>query len=173
MNETMEHEHIVSVLVCNKPGVLRKVANLFARRGFNISSISVGEAKDPGLSRLTIVVRGDDRIIEQIEKQLYKVIEVVKVSPIDPSPENRVEREMALIKVQIDEKTKLEILQLVEIFRGKIIDVAKGGMIVEITGARSKVEAFIKLVESSGKVVEIARTGIVAMNRWDLSKKEA
>ncbi|MDK2864929.1 MAG: acetolactate synthase small subunit [Thermotogota bacterium] len=170
MAEIMEHEHIVSVLVCNQPGVMRKVANLFARRGFNISSISVGEAKDPGFSRLTIVVKGDDRIIEQIEKQLYKVIEVVKVSPIDPSPENRVEREMALIKTQIDEKNKPEILQLVEIFRGKIIDVAKEGMIIEITGARSKVEAFIKLLQDTGKVIEIARTGIVAMNRWAMSR---
>ncbi|MCD6443090.1 MAG: acetolactate synthase small subunit [Thermotogae bacterium] len=162
------HEHVVSVLVLNKPGVLRKIAGMFARRGFNISSISVGTAVDPSMARLTIVVKGDDRVIEQIEKQLYKVIDVVKVSPILPN--NKVEREMALIKVQIG-KDKLELLQLVEIFRGKIVDVGKDGVIVEITGATSKVEAFIKLLKESNKIVEIARTGRVALNRWDMKEK--
>ncbi len=165
-----EHEHTVSVLVYNKPGVLRKIAGLFSRRGFNISSITVGDGKDPGLSRLTIVVTGDDKVIEQIQKQLYKVVEVVKVSPIDPK--HRVEREMALVKVRLDGGEKIELLQLVEIFRGKIIDVSNEGVIVEITGATSKVEAFIKLLASSHKIVEIARTGKVAMNRWESSYNE-
>ncbi|PLV59267.1 acetolactate synthase small subunit [Thermotoga sp. KOL6] len=164
------HEHLVSMLVHNKPGVMRKVANLFARRGFNISSITVGESETPGLSRLVIMVKGDDRTIEQIEKQAYKLVEVVKVTPIDPLPENRVEREMALIKVKF-EGDKQELFQLVEIFRGKIIDVSREGAIIEITGSRSKVEAFIDLLPEK-QVEEIARTGIVAMNRWNVKEKE-
>ncbi|MCD6550870.1 acetolactate synthase small subunit [Thermotoga sp.] len=168
MNQT--HDHLVSMLVHNKPGVMRKVANLFARRGFNISSITVGESETPGLSRLVIMVRGDDRTIEQIEKQAYKLVEVVKVTPIDPLPGNRVEREMALIKVKFGDD-KQELFQLVEIFRGKIIDVSKEGAIIEITGARSKVEAFINLLPEK-QVEEIARTGIVAMNRWNAKERE-
>ena len=165
MNQT--HDHLVSMLVHNKPGVMRKVANLFARRGFNISSITVGESETPGLSRLVIMVRGDDRTIEQIEKQAYKLVEVVKVTPL---PGNRVEREMALIKVKFGDD-KQELFQLVEIFRGKIIDVSKEGAIIEITGARSKVEAFINLLPEK-QVEEIARTGIVAMNRWNAKERE-
>ncbi len=163
-------EHLVSMLVHNKPGVMRKVANLFARRGFNISSITVGDSEVPGLARLIIMVKGDERIIEQIEKQAYKLVEVVKVTPIDPIPENRVEREMALVKVKFGDQ-KQELFQLVEIFRGKIVDVSKEGAIIEITGSRSKVEAFIRLL-SENQIVEIARTGIVAMNRWNVVEKE-
>jgi len=171
MTNTKErHKHIISVLVYSKAGVLRKIANLFARRGYNINSITVGEAEIPGLARLIIVVEGDDNAIDQIEKQVYKVIEVFKVVPISPEPENRVEREMALVKVKF-ESNKQEIYQLVEIFRGKIVDVGQSGIIIEITGATSKVEAFIDLLSKSGKIVEIARTGIVAMDRWNVFVK--
>lgn len=165
-----KRKHIISVLVYNEAGVLRKVAHLFARRGYNISSITVGESEVPGLVRMIIVVEGEDSAIDQIEKQVYKVIEVFKVSPISPDPENRVEREMALVKVKF-ENNRQEIYQLVEIFRGKIVDVGEEGIIVEITGATSKVEAFIDLLSKSGRIIEIARTGIAAMDRWYIPSK--
>ncbi|MCD6546923.1 MAG: acetolactate synthase small subunit [Thermotogae bacterium] len=165
-----KHKHIVSILVYNKAGVLRKIAHLFARRGYNINSITVGKSEIPDLVRMIIVVEGEDNTIDQIEKQVYKVIEVYKVSPISSNIENRVEREMALVKVKFG-GNRQEIYQLVEIFRGKIIDVGQEGIIIEITGATSKIEAFVDLISKSGKIVEIARTGITAMDRWDVSLK--
>jgi acetolactate synthase-1/3 small subunit len=164
-------KHIVSILVYNKTGVLRKVAHLFARRGYNISSITVGKSEVPDLVRMIIVVDGEDNAIDQIEKQVYKVIEVYKVSPISSKAEDRVEREMALIKVKFEDNRQ-EIYQLVEIFRGKIVDVGQEGIIVEITGATSKIEAFVDLISKSGKIVEIVRTGLAAMDRWDVSQSK-
>lgn len=157
-------DHMISILVYNKPGVMAKVTSLFTRRGFNIESISAGKAKENELMRLTIIVKGDDRSIEQIQKQLYKVLETVKVSQINPK--NSIEKEMALIKVKTGNGNKTELFQLVDVFKGKVVDTSANGFIIEITGAAAKIDAFINVI-SKNLIVEIARTGIVAMNRWD------
>lgn len=155
--------YIIATLVENKPGVLYEVANMFRCRGFNIDSISVGPVETNDLARMTISVRGDDRTIEQIIKQLNKIIAVIKVSILDPT--NMVTRELALIKVHtIDSQARSDMLQYVNIFRGHIIDVSQDSLIVEITGDSSKIDAFIDLSRSFG-VKEIARTGITALTR--------
>ncbi len=156
--------HMISVLVHNKPGVLAKVTSLFNRRGFNIESMSAGKAKNPDTERLTIVVKADDRSIAQIQKQLYKVLETVKVSPINQ--DKSVKKEMALIKIRLINGNRSELFQLVEIFKGKIVDTHANGVIVEITGNTDKIEAFLNLMPKN-EIVEIARTGVVAMNRWE------
>jgi acetolactate synthase-1/3 small subunit len=155
-------KHTISVTVENKFGVLARVAGLFSGRGFNIESLSVGETLDPSVSRMTIVTRGDDRIIEQVIKQLRKLVDVIKVS--DLTGTNFVDRELILIKVSATEKTKAEILRINEIFRGKIIDVSPGTYTFLITGDQGKVEAFVKLIKPFG-IKEIVRTGKVAMAR--------
>lgn len=158
-----EMNHMISILVYNQPGVMAKVTSLFTRRGFNIESISAGKAKENELMRLTIIVKGDDRSIKQIQKQLYKVLETVKVSPINQA--QCVEKEMALIKIKCSNGNKAELFQLIEVFRGKVLDTSANGFIIEITGATDKIEAFIQSVPKNS-IVEVARTGIVAMNRW-------
>ncbi|MCK5351913.1 acetolactate synthase small subunit [bacterium] len=154
--------HTISVTVENRPGVLSRVVGLFSGRGFNIESLSVGETIDPEISRITIVTRGDDRIIEQVTKQLRKLIDVIKVT--DLTDLNFVDREMILVKINATEKTKAEILRINEIFRGKIVDVSPASYTFEITGDEGKIQAFIKLVKPFG-VKEIARTGKVAVSR--------
>ena len=140
-----------------------RVAGLFSRRGYNIESIAVGRSEDPGLSRIVIVVDAeDDQIVEQIEKQLYKLIDVVKVN--DLPAEDSVERELALIKVNASSQNRSEIMQIVDIFRAKIVDVSSRAVIVEITGGTAKVEALIALLKSYG-IKEIVRTGQIAMLR--------
>ena len=157
-------DHMISILVYNNPGVMAKVTSLFTRRGFNIESISAGKAKDSGMMRMTIIVKGDDRSIEQIQKQLYKVLETVKVSPIHPF--NKVEREMGLIKIKLINGNKVELFQMVNAFKGIVVDAGSTGFTVEITGPTDKIDAFINLVPKN-LIIEIARTGIVAMNRWE------
>jgi len=154
--------HTISVTVENKFGVLSRVVGLFSGRGFNIESLSVGETIDPEISRITIVTRGDDRIIEQVTKQLRKLVDVIKVT--DLTDMNFVDREMILVKVNATEKTKAEILRINEIFRGKIVDVSPASYTFEITGDEGKIQAFIKLIKPFG-VKEIARTGKVAIGR--------
>jgi len=154
--------HTISVTVENRPGVLSRVVGLFSGRGFNIESLSVGETIDPEISRITIVTRGDDRIIEQVTKQLRKLVDVIKVT--DLTDLNFVDREMILVKINATEKTKAEILRINEIFRGKIVDVSPASYTFEITGDEGKIQAFIKLVKPFG-VKEIARTGKVAVSR--------
>jgi len=154
--------HTISVTVENRPGVLSRVVGLFSGRGFNIESLSVGEMIDPEISRITIVTRGDDRIIEQVTKQLRKLVDVIKVT--DLTELNFVDREMILIKISATEKTKAEILRINDIFRGKIVDVSPASYTFEITGDEGKIQAFIKLVKPFG-VKEIARTGKVAVSR--------
>ncbi len=154
--------HTISVTVENRPGVLSRVVGLFSGRGFNIESLSVGETIDPEISRITIVTRGDDRIIEQVTKQLRKLIDVIKVT--DLTDLNFVDREMILVKINATEKTKAEILRINEIFRGKIVDVSPASYTFEITGDEGKIQAFIKLIKPFG-VKEIARTGKVAVSR--------
>jgi len=155
-------QHTISVLVENEFGVLARVAGLFSGRGFNIESLTVAETLDPTVSRITLVTRGDDRVVEQIEKQLNKLICVIEVSDFANSP--HVEREMALIKVKADEKTRAEVVNIVNIFRGKIIDVGPSSYIVEMTGAEEKIEAMLNLLRPLG-IIEFVRTGRVAMHR--------
>ena len=155
-------KHTISILVENQPGVLARVAGLFSRRGYNIESIAVGATEDPGISRMTIVVDGDKCNVEQITKNVHKLIEVLKVS--DLTFDDMVARELALIKVTADAANRSEILQIVDIFRAKIIDVSERSVIVEVTGDERKVEAMIRMLRPFG-IKELARTGQVAMAR--------
>ena len=155
-------KRIISVLVENKFGVLARVSELFSSRGFNIASLSVGETLDSKLSRITMVVDGDEYIFEEIKKQLNKLINVIKVQ--DFTNVEHVEREMLLIKVNLSRKTRAELIEIVDIFRAKIIDVGKKSMTVEITGKDNKIQAFIELVKPFG-IVEIVRTGKIAIAR--------
>jgi len=158
-----EKIHIISAIVEHKPGVLYSVANLFRRRGFNIDSISVGVTEQPDLARMTITVKGDDKTIEQVVKQLNKLIDVIKVSTLDPA--SIVSREMALIKVHTSEaETASNMMNYVDVFRGRIVDISPETMMVEITGGSDKINAFIELMKPFG-IAEMARTGITALSR--------
>jgi len=158
----MNVRHTISVLVENEFGVLARVAGLFSGRGFNIESLSVAETMDPTVSRITLVTRGEDRVLEQIEKQLNKLICVIKV--IDFVETEHVERELVLIKVNADERTRGELVNIVDIFRGKVIDVGPQSYIVEVTGGEEKIQAILELLRPLG-IKEIVRTGTVAMHR--------
>ena len=155
-------KHTLSVLVENKPGVLTRVAGLFARRGFNIDSLVVAETENPELSRMTITVDEQDQPMEQVTKQLHKLINVLKITDLDPS--GSVEREMLLIKVRADAQNRSEIMQMVEIFGARIVDVSSEVLLIEMTGTREKVGAFIELLQPFG-IVELMRTGRMAMGR--------
>lgn len=159
----MENEnHVISTLVENKPGVLQKVAGLFTRRGFNIDSIAVGKSEVENLARIVIVVKGDNKTLEQVIKQLSKLIDIIKIKDIT---DNAVQRELALIKVNIpNEKARSEIMQYANIFRAKIVNVCESSLIIEITGNIDKINAFIKLLKGFG-IKQISRTGLTAMNR--------
>jgi len=155
-------KHTISVIVENKPGVLQRVSGLFSRRGFNIESLAVGTAENPDISRMTIVVEGDEQTLEQITKQLYKQIDVLKV--FDLPAEEAVERELALIKVHANEKTRTEITQIVDIFKAKIVDVAEDSLIIEISAEKDRVDNAQKLLEKFG-IQELVRTGKIALQR--------
>src|ERR671927_795366 len=148
--------HVLSILVENKPGVLTRIAGLFARRGFNIDTLTVGPTDDEHLSRITLTVDGAMHPIDQVTKQLHKLVNVLKIRDLEPG--DTVARELALFKVAVDGVARAEVLQLCEIFRGSIIDVTKRSMIVEITGTTAKVEAFEKLIRPYG-LIEMMRTG--------------
>jgi acetolactate synthase-1/3 small subunit len=152
----------IAVVVENKPGVLNRVSGLFSRRGFNIESLAVGPTENPSISRMTIVVEGDEQTLEQITKQLYKQVDVLKV--FDLPSEQSVERELALIKVHANEKTRSEITQIVDIFRARVVDVSEDSMTIEITGERDKVDGIEKLLQKFG-IQELVRTGKVALQR--------
>jgi acetolactate synthase-1/3 small subunit len=155
--------HTIAVLVKDHPGVLARVASLFSRRGFNIESLAVGHTEDANISRMTIIVEGDERVLEQITKQLNKLIDVIRVKDI--SPQNSVERELALIKVNTNSlPVRSEIIQMVDIFRAKIIDVNSQMMTIETTGAEDKVNALIELLKPFG-LKEVVRTGKIALSR--------
>jgi len=154
--------HTISVLVENEFGVLARVAGLFSGRGFNIESLTVAETLDPTVSRITLVTRGDDQVLAQITKQLNKLINVIKV--IDFLDSKHVERELALIKVTADEKTRAEVMNIVDIFRAKVIDVGPESYIIELTGDEDKIDAIMDLLRPLG-IKEICRTGKVAMHR--------
>lgn len=155
-------KHTLVALVENKPGVLNRVASLFRRRAFNIESIAVGHSEQPGLSRMTVVVNGDSARIEQVRKQLDKLINVVRVSDI--TAEDIVTRELALIKVKTTTATRSEIIQIVDIFRANIVDVAPDSLTVEVTGDEDKLESLLELLRGFG-VTEINRTGRIALTR--------
>jgi len=154
--------HTISVLVENEFGVLSRVSGLFSGRGFNIESLCVAETTDPQTSRMTIVTSGNEKILEQIEKQLNKLINVIKV--VDHSDSQSVERELVLIKVSAEPDTRAEILRIVDIFRGKVVDVSPKTYTVEVTGSEGKIGAIIEMLKPLG-IKEIARTGKIAMGR--------
>jgi len=155
-------KHIISVLVENKVGVLSRITGLFSGRGFNIESLAVGETENMAISRMTIVVSGDESILEQVRKQLDKVIDTIKVT--DFTGTDYVERDLILIKVSALPGKRSEIIELVDVFRGKIIDVGQKDMIVEISGPEDRLEAVLNLLRPYG-IKEVARTGRIAMNR--------
>ncbi len=155
-------KHVISVLVENKVGVLSRITGLFSGRGFNIESLAVGETENMAISRMTIVVSGDDSILEQVRKQLGKVIDTIKVT--DFTGIDHVERDLMLIKVSALPGKRNEIIELVDVFRGKIIDVGQKDMIVEISGPEERLEAVLNLIRPYG-IKEVARTGRIAMNR--------
>lgn len=155
-------KHTISLLVENSVGCLVRIAGLFSGRGFNIDSISVGSAEEPGLSRMTIVTNGDDQVIEQITKQLNKIVDVIKVT--DLTDVSHVNRELALIKVSAAADKRSEIMQIVDVFRGKIIDISPNTLTIEATGSEDKVEAIISMLRPFG-LKEVARTGRVALKR--------
>jgi acetolactate synthase I/III small subunit len=155
-------KHLLSLLVENKPGVLARIAGLFSRRGFNIDSLAVGPTEDPEVSRITLTVDGAVHPIDQVTKQLHKLVNVIKIR--DMEPETTIAREMALFRVQAAVENRAEIMQFADIFRGRIIDVSRRTLTIEITGTSEKIEAFERMVRPHG-LVEMARTGEVAISR--------
>ena len=155
-------KHVISALVQNCPGVLAHVAGMFAARGFNIDSLVVGRTEDPELSRMTIVVVGDDSVLEQVRKQLGKVVPVVKVR--DFTDVDHVERDLLLLHVHAPPKRRPEVVDLVTLFRGRVVDISRDSIMVEMSGPESKLEAFIDLVRPYG-IRQLARTGVIAMQR--------
>jgi acetolactate synthase-1/3 small subunit len=155
-------KHTISVLVENKFGVLSRVAGLFSARGYNIESLSVGETLDPSVSRMTIVVTGDEFVIEQVMKQLHKLIDVIKVD--DLTDDSHVERELVLIRVNAEPQHRAEILRTVDIFRAKVVDVTPVSFVLEATGDEGKLEALLELLRPMG-IQEVVRTGKVAISR--------
>jgi acetolactate synthase-1/3 small subunit len=154
--------HVLSALVQNRPGVLAHISGMLASRGFNIDSLAVGETEDPQLSRVTFVVHGDDAELEQVRKQLDKLITVVAVQDI--SSEDFVERDLMLIKVKGSQQQRTEIVLLVEMFRGRVVDISAENLMIEISGQERKIEAFIELMRPYG-ILELARTGRIALVR--------
>ncbi|KKO52955.1 acetolactate synthase small subunit [Paenibacillus sp. DMB20] len=152
----------IAVLVNDQPGVLQRVAGLFGRRGFNIESITVGQSEEAGLSRMVIVTTGDDTTLEQIEKQLYKLIDVIKVINLSSKP--MVARELALIKVKAEPSARPEILGVVETFRASVVDIGASSMMVQVVGDTGKIDAMIELLKPYG-IQELTRTGVTAMIR--------
>lgn len=160
-------KHTISLLVENKPGVLSRVAGLFSGRGFNIESLSVAETTDPDISRMTILTSGNDQILEQITKQLNKLINVLKVT--DYKSNEFVGRELALIKVAVNDETRSELLSIIDIFRGKVVDVSSESYTVEITGDENKMQAILDLFRPMG-IKDLARTGCAALTRGSKQK---
>lgn len=154
-------KHILSVLVVNHPGVLAKVAGLFSRRGFNIDSLAVGVTNDPNVSRMTILTEGDDSTVEQIARQLGKLVDVIRVTDVS---DNSVTRELALIKLRTSSETRGEILEIINIFRAKVVDISTDFLTVEITGDAEKVNALEDMLKIFG-IEEMVRTGIIAISR--------
>ena len=155
-------KHLLSILVENRPGVLARIAGLFSRRGFNIDTLAVGPTEDPEVSRITLTVDGAIHPIDQVTKQLHKLVNVIKIRDLEPT--ETVARELALFKIAADGASRAEVMQMVEIFRGKIIDVSKRSVIVEVTGSWDKIEAFERMIRPHG-LIEMVRTGEIAIAR--------
>ena len=158
----MNMQHTLSVLVENKPGVLTRVTSLFARRGFNIDSLAVGVTEDPTLSRITIVVGGEDTSLEQVAKQLHKLINVIKIQDLDPA--ESIDRELVLFKVNAASEKRHEIIEIANVFRAKVIDVGRNSLTIEATGSPDKIQAMEDLFRAYG-IKELARTGKIALAR--------
>lgn len=158
----MMNKRAISILVNNQPGVLQRVSSLFARRGYNIDSITVGESEEPGLSRMIILTSGDEKTLEQVQKQLYKLIDVIKVVDLSANP--MVSRELALIKITAEPSVRPEILGIVETFRAAIVDIGTSTMIVQVVGDSDKIDAMVELLKPYG-LRELTRTGATAMVR--------
>ncbi len=161
--------HILAVLVENQPGVLTRVAGLFSRRGYNIESLAVGQTHDPNVSRMTIVADGDDQVIEQVVKQLDKLVDVIEVRDI--TDDEHVDRELMLIKVKAEPVVRGEIMQIVDIFRARIVDIGQSTLIIECTGDEGKIKAIEKSLKPFG-ILELVRTGKIAMVRGPKYEEE-
>ena len=155
-------QRVFSLIVDNNPGVLSRISGLFTRRGYSIDSISAGVTADPRFTRITIVAQGDELILSQIEKQVAKLEEIRRVKVL--KPEDSVYRELIMVKVKANKAERAEIISVVDIFRAKIVDVEKESLMVEMTGAQSKIEAFLKMLDGY-EILEVARTGITALSR--------
>ena len=158
------NKKVLSVLVDNTSGVLNRVAGLFSRRGYNIDSLTVGETENPKYSRMTIVVTGDDDILEQIVKQITKIEDVRRVDVLEPS--DSVTRELILVKIKAEPAQRQQVISITEIFRANIVDVARDSLMIEITGSQSKLKAFLSLVEDY-EILELVRTGITGLARGE------
>ena len=161
--------HVLSLLVEDKPGLLTRVAGLFARRGFNIESLAVGHSEVPGLSRITVVVDVEDQPLEQVTKQLNKLINVIKIVELDPA--QAVEREHLLIKVRVDNSTRSQVLEAVTLFRARVVDVATDALVIEVTGDSGKTQALLRVLEPYG-IKELAQSGLLAIGRGSKSITE-
>jgi acetolactate synthase-1/3 small subunit len=161
--------HVLSLLVEDKPGLLTRVAGLFARRGFNIESLAVGTSEVPGLSRITVVVNVEELPLEQITKQLNKLINVIKIVELDPA--QSVQREHLLIKVRVDNTTRSQVLEAVNLFRARVVDVATDALVIEVTGDSGKTQALLKVLEPYG-IKEMAQSGLLAIGRGSKSITE-
>ena len=161
--------HVLSLLVEDKPGLLTRVAGLFARRGFNIDSLAVGKSEVPGLSRITVVVTVEGLPLEQITKQLNKLINVIKIVELDPA--QSVQREHLLIKVRVDNTTRSQVLEAVNLFRARVVDVATDAVVIEVTGDSGKTSALLKVLEPYG-IKELAQSGLLAIGRGSKSITE-
>ena len=163
--------HVISALVINEPGVLARVAGMFAARGFNIDSLVVGRTDDAKLSRMTIVVHGDDNTLDQVNKQLAKLVEVVSVRDFKGTA--HVERDLLLLTVTVTPEKRGEVIEIISLFRGRVVDVSPETVMIELSGTEEKIEACLELLKSYG-VVELARTGVIAMPRgMQLAKDKA
>ncbi len=162
-------QHVLSLLVEDKPGLLTRVAGLFARRGFNITSLAVGTTEVEGLSRITVVVDVDELPLEQVTKQLNKLVNVIKIVELDPA--QAVHREHLLVKVKVDNQTRSQILEAVTLFRARVVDVATDALVIEVTGDSGKVQAFLRVIEPYG-IREIAQSGLLAIGRGSKSITE-
>ncbi|MFB2581190.1 acetolactate synthase small subunit [Herbiconiux sp. P15] len=161
--------HVLSLLVEDKPGLLTRVAGLFARRGFNIESLAVGHSEIEGLSRITVVVDVEELPLEQVTKQLNKLINVIKIVELDPS--QSVQREHLLVKVRVDNTTRSQVLEAVNLFRARVVDVSTDALVIEVTGDSGKIQAFLRVIEPYG-IKEIAQSGLLAIGRGGKSITE-
>jgi len=165
----MNHRHVLSLLVEDRPGLLTRVAGLFARRGFNIESLAVGPTEVPGLSRITVVVDEEDLPLEQVTKQLNKLVNVIKIVELEDS--QSVQREHMLIKVRVDNQTRSHVLEAVNLFRARVVDVVPDALVIEVTGDTGKIQAFLRVLEPYG-IKEIAQSGLIAVGRGSKSITE-